>query len=122
MRRDPRFRAVEMSVSPHVTLKSREFRIARRRERMERYLAGARDCPVDLRRYAVYDLERLAPGALLAFLDDQGFALGLGVVREADRQGARIVASTPLTELDEVRGVRFGAGRWDLESRQELRG
>jgi polynucleotide 5'-hydroxyl-kinase GRC3/NOL9 len=120
LRRDGRVRCVELPVSPHVVERSREARIARRRERMARYLEGAQLRAVTLRHVAVYDLERLAVGAILAFQDGEGFLLGLGVVEEADRLAGTVMARTPLPSLDGVRSVRLGAGRWDLDNRREI--
>jgi polynucleotide 5'-kinase involved in rRNA processing len=72
-----------------------------------------------MRRMPVYDLERLAVGALLAFQDADGLCLALGVVEEADRPGGKVVARTPLPSLEAVASVRFGAARWDLANRRE---
>ena len=119
-RRDGRLRCVELGVSPHVVERSREARIARRRERLARYFEGAQQHLVTLRQVAVYDLERLAVGALLAFQDADGFALALGVVEQDDRSAGTISIHTPLSSLDGVISVRFGATRWDLIDRQEM--
>jgi polynucleotide 5'-hydroxyl-kinase GRC3/NOL9 len=116
LRRDPRVRSVEIPVSPYVSRRSREVRIARRRERWERYLASAHERELDLRRYAVYDLERMAVGAVVAFLDARGLAVDLGVVRKVDRQRGAAVVLTPLASMEGVGSVRVGVERWDLES------
>ena len=120
LRRDGRVRCVELAVSPHVAVRSREARIARRQEALTRYLRGAQPCTVELNRMAVYDLERLAKGALLAFQDREGLALGLGVVEEINRPGGSIVVRTPLANLEEVISLRFGTARWDLAGQREM--
>jgi polynucleotide 5'-hydroxyl-kinase GRC3/NOL9 len=120
LRRDGRVQSLELGVSPHVLERTREARIARRRERLARYFGGAQPRLVELRRTPVYDLERLAVGALLAFQDADGFCLALGVVEEADRLGGKVIARTPLSSLEGVASVRFGAARWDLANRREL--
>jgi polynucleotide 5'-hydroxyl-kinase GRC3/NOL9 len=120
LRRDGRVQSVELRVSPHVLERTREARIARRRERLAQYFGGGQPRLVDLRRMPVYDLERLAVGALLSFQDAEGFSLALGVVEEADRLGGKVIARTPLPGLEGVASVRFGAVRWDLENRREL--
>ena len=120
LRRDRRVRSVELPVSPYVVERPREARIARRRERLSQYLAGARPRLLNLRQMAIYDLERLALGALLAFQEVEGFALGLGVVEQADHLGGTAVVQTPLPSLAEVASVRFGAARWDLVNQREL--
>lgn len=120
LRRDRRVRSVELAVSPFVVTRSREARIARRRERLSQYFANATSHLLSVRQTAVYDLERLAMGALLAFQDADGFVLGLGVVEHADRLEGTVIARTPLASMDGVVSLRFGAARWDLARKQEL--
>jgi polynucleotide 5'-hydroxyl-kinase GRC3/NOL9 len=120
LRRDRRVRCVELAISPHATTRSREARIARRRERFVRYFCKAQTCEVVLGQMAVYDLERLAAGALLAFQDREGFALGLGVVEEINRPDGRIRVRTPIADLEDVMSVRFGTARWDLAGQREI--
>jgi polynucleotide 5'-kinase involved in rRNA processing len=119
LRRDGRVRCVEIAVSARVAVRSREERIARRRKALARYFHGALPCTVELSQMAVYDLERLATSALLAFQDREGLALGLGVVEEVRHPGKSIVVRTPLESLEDVTSVRFGAARWDLAGQRE---
>ncbi len=120
LRRDGRVRCIELAVSPHAVERPREVRIARRRERLASYFEAAWPQLLEFKRLAVYDLERLAVGALLAFQDAEGFTLGLGVVEETDRLGGTAIVRTPLPGLDGVCSVRFGAARWDLTNRREI--
>jgi len=98
----------------------REARIARRRALLADYFRSARSCGVSLRQMAVYELDRLASGALVAFQDVEGFALGLGVVEEADRLEKTMIVRTPLPGLEGVASLRFGAARWDMADQREL--
>jgi polynucleotide 5'-hydroxyl-kinase GRC3/NOL9 len=120
LRRDRRVRVAELSVSPYAVERSREGRIARRRERLARYFERARPRSIALREWAVYDLEHLAGHTILALQDNQGFALGLGAVAEADREGGMVSMHTPLSSFDQVASIRFGAARWDLARQSEL--
>ena len=61
-----------------------------------------------------------AEGALVAFQNGEGLAMGLGAVEQADRLAGTIIVRTPLPSLEGVASVRFGAARWDLRNRQEL--
>jgi polynucleotide 5'-hydroxyl-kinase GRC3/NOL9 len=119
LRRDGRVRCVELPVSPFAMERSREVRIISRRDRLARYFEGAQPRQLTLRQAAIYDLEWLAAGALLAFQDAAGFALGLGVVEEADRLGGTMIVRTPLPGLDGVASVRLGTARWDLSNKRE---
>jgi polynucleotide 5'-hydroxyl-kinase GRC3/NOL9 len=120
LRREGQVRVVELPVSPHVVARIREARITRRRQRLAGYFEGARPHTVAWREMAVYDVERLAAGALLAFQDADGFVLGLGCVEKVDRPGGAFVARTPLKSLEVVCSVRLGAARWDMANRREL--
>ncbi|MGD8791231.1 MAG: polynucleotide 5'-hydroxyl-kinase [Anaerolineae bacterium] len=119
LRRDSRTRVVELPVSPHAVQRTREARIARRRARLAAYFARARPRLLNLKKMAVYDLERLTAGALLGFQDSAGLCLGLGAVEEADRGQGTIVVQTPLEALEGVASVRLGAARWDLTGQRE---
>jgi polynucleotide 5'-hydroxyl-kinase GRC3/NOL9 len=119
LRRDRRVRCLELTVSPFVVERSREARITSRRERLARYFDGAQPRLLTLRQMAVYDLEWLAAGALLAFQDGAGFVLGLGVVEEVDRLGGTVIVRTPLPGLEGVASVRLGTARWDVTNRRE---
>jgi polynucleotide 5'-hydroxyl-kinase GRC3/NOL9 len=120
LRNDRRVRTIEFRVSPHVVERPREARINRRREQLARYLAGARSHLIALRRMAVYDLERLAIGAVAALQDAEGFVLGLGVVERMNQLDGTVALLTPLLALDDVASLRFGTARWDLTSQREI--
>jgi polynucleotide 5'-hydroxyl-kinase GRC3/NOL9 len=120
LRRDGRVRTVELPVSPHVRQRSREARIAHRRERLMAYFRRGRRHEVNLKTVAAYDLERLAHGTLLAFQDAEGFVLELGVVLEAGRPAGWAVVHSPLNDLDHAASLRLGTLRWDLGGRREL--
>ncbi len=120
LRRDARVRLLELPVSPHVRERSWEARILHRRERLAAYFAQGSSQVVSLRKMAVYDLERLARGALLAFQDVEGLVLALGIVQETDRAGGRVTVHSPLQDWEGVASVRFGTLRWDLQAEREL--
>jgi polynucleotide 5'-hydroxyl-kinase GRC3/NOL9 len=119
LRRDGRIRTIELPVSPHVQVRSREERIARRRERLAAYFERARTHVVELNRLPIYDVDLLARGALLAFQDAEGFATALGVVDQVDRRGGIFVVQTPLPSLDSVSNLRLGTAHWDLARQRE---
>jgi polynucleotide 5'-hydroxyl-kinase GRC3/NOL9 len=120
LRRDRRVRCIELPVSPYVVNRTRDERIARRRQKLASYFEEARPAAVDLRRVAVYDVEELARGALVALQDAEGFVLGLGVVEQVMRLEGTMDIRTPLPGLEVVASLRFGAARWDLAARREL--
>jgi polynucleotide 5'-hydroxyl-kinase GRC3/NOL9 len=122
LRRDRRVRSVDLPVSPLAVERSREARIARRRERLARYFEGAQPRPVQVRQMAVYDLEWLASGAIVALQDAEGYALGLGVVELVEQAAGTFVVHTPLQGLEGVASVRCGEARWDLNHYRESRG
>jgi len=120
LRRAGRLRLLELRVSPRAVERSREQRIARRQERLAAYFRQARPHLLAMGKMAVYELEYLAPGALLALQDAEGLCLGLGIVEGADRQAGSVTLHSPLPGLDRVTSVRFGPVRWDLAREREL--
>jgi polynucleotide 5'-hydroxyl-kinase GRC3/NOL9 len=120
LRRDRRVRSIDLPVSPFVVQRSREVRVGRRREQLARYFEEAQPYSVSFRQMAVYDLERLAPGAIVAFQDAEEYTLGLGVVALTECPSGTFVVHTPLKGLEGVVSVRCGAARWDLANRREI--
>lgn len=120
LRRDGRVRSIELPVSPHAIERPREARIARRRERLAAYFRHAQPRLLSLRQCAIYDLEWLTVGSLLALQDGEGFVLALGVVEQVDHQAGAVIVRTPLPALSAVVSVRLGAVGWDLVNQREL--
>jgi polynucleotide 5'-kinase involved in rRNA processing len=63
---------------------------------------------VDWRRLAVLPPARLFPGRLVAFEDENGYLLGLGIVGEASASARQAQVYTPLASLAGVDAVRVG--------------
>jgi polynucleotide 5'-hydroxyl-kinase GRC3/NOL9 len=120
LRLDGRVRSIDLPVSPLVVERSRETRIAWRRRRWACYLEGAPSHSVSLRHTAIYDLDRLAVGTVLAFQDAEGFVLGLGVVEQLDRLEGTAMVRSPLSSLQQAESVRLGATRWHLTEQREM--
>lgn len=120
-RRDERVRVIEMPVSKYATPRAREERIEYRRQRWQSYFASARLFKAPLRGLAIFNIENMAPGRLLAFQDAQGFALALGVVREYERETRTLSVFSPLLNMEGVRSLRFSALNLDPESGREWR-
>jgi polynucleotide 5'-hydroxyl-kinase GRC3/NOL9 len=120
LRRDDRVQSLELPASPHAVERSRRDRITSRRLKLTRYFEEAQPRTLSLRQVAIYDVQRLAPGDLLAFQDGEGFALGLGVVEQVDHVGGIATVQTPLPESEDVTSVRCGTVRWDLINKREF--
>lgn len=120
-RRDERVRVIELPVSSYVNPRGREERIEYRRRCWQSYFSSAEVFKVPLRGLAIFNLENMAPGRLLAFQDGQGFSLALGVVREYERETRTLSVFSPLTGLEMVRSLRFSALNLDPESGHEWR-
>ena len=117
-RRDLRVR--EFRVAREVREKVRQVRIANRTERFRRYFADAGLLSVPLNRLPVVGLGGTARSRLLAFQDEAGFALELGVVERLDAGARTLSVRTPLSSLDGVASLRMGDMRLDPASGQQL--
>ena len=119
-RRDRRVRVHELHVSKHVKERARETRIRYREERFRNYFTKAGTLKVPIRSTVVFSIEEMSRGRVLAFQDEGGFALALGVAQEYERSSQTLAVRTPLTSMEGVSSIRFGTLRLDPARGQEL--
>jgi len=117
---DKRVRVYDLPVSKRVSEKTRAERITHREERFRSHFQKARMLRVPFREVVVFGIEMMAGGRLLAFQDDQGFAVALGVARTYDGKGQELIVSTSLPSLEGVSSVRFGSLKLDPVTGREL--
>jgi hypothetical protein len=86
-----------------------------------RYFARAGLAELDWRKVAIFPAPQFSLYRLLAFEDQQGYTLGLGILREIDRQTRRLVVLTPLDSLGGVRAIRVGSMEVDPVTYQGTR-
>ena len=119
---DKRVRVCDLPVSRYVSEKSRPTRITHREEKFVRYFQRASTLTVPFREVVVFGIEMMAGGRLLAFQDDEGFAIALGIAKSYDRKGQELIVSTPLSSPEGISSIRFGSLRLDPATGQELKG
>jgi polynucleotide 5'-hydroxyl-kinase GRC3/NOL9 len=119
-RRDRRVRVHELRVSKHVKERDRETRIRYREVRFRNYFGKARPLKVPIRSTVVFGIEEMSRGRVLAFQDERGFALALGVAQEYETSSQTLAVRTPLTNMEKVSSIRFGTLRLDPATGQEL--
>jgi polynucleotide 5'-hydroxyl-kinase GRC3/NOL9 len=117
---DKRVRVYDLPVSEHVTEKTRTERITHREEKFRSYFQKSHTLRVPFREVVVFGIEMMAGGRLLAFQDNEGFAMALGVAKVYDRKGQELVVSTPLPSLEGVSSIRFGSLKLDPTTGREL--
>jgi polynucleotide 5'-hydroxyl-kinase GRC3/NOL9 len=117
---DKRVRVYDLPVSEHVTEKTRAERITHREERFRSYFQKSHTLRVPFREVVVFGIEMMAGGRLLAFQDNEGFAMALGVAKTYDRKGQELVVSTPLPNLEGISSIRFGSLKLDPMTGREL--
>ena len=120
LRRRRDLRLCDLAVAPEVQEKVRETRIAHRAKRLQRYFANAGLTSVSLNRLPVIGLDGTVRHRLLAFQDEAGFAVSLGVVKSSAPRQRTLSVRTPLTSLDGVASIRLGSLRLDPTSGQQL--
>lgn len=117
---DKRVRVYDLPVSEHVIEKTRTERITHREKKFLSYFQKAHALRVPFREVVVFGIEMMAGGRLLAFQDDQSFAMALGVAGAYDRKGWELAVNTPLPSLEGVSSIRFGSLKLDPATGQEL--
>jgi len=118
---DKRVRVYDLPVSRYVNEKTRARRIANREEKFMRYFQKAQPLRVPFREVVVFGIEMMAGGRVLAFQDEEGFAVALGVATAYNRGRRELVVTTPLPSLEGVSSIRFGSLKLDPTTGQELR-
>lgn len=116
-----RLQVFELPPVPHVVAKHRESRVAYRHQRWLRYFARAGTLTLSLRRLpylAAFGLERARRGQLVSLGDEEGFTLGLAIIRAYDRVAQELVLQTPVTDLEGVSSLCIGALRFYVEEGQ----
>jgi len=101
-----------------VVRKSPEKRTHRRRIRFHRYFQSAIQHQIQHDALPVCGQTLPTKMALMAFQDKMGFALALGVVLSMAAESMEIM--TPLSDLSNVAGLRFGALRLDPLTGNEI--
>lgn len=101
-----------------VIRKSPEKRALRRRIRFQRYFQYAIQHQIQHDALPVFGQTRPATMLLMAFMDKMGFALALGVVLSISSESMEIM--TPLSDLSQVAGLRFGDLRLDPRTGNEI--
>jgi polynucleotide 5'-hydroxyl-kinase GRC3/NOL9 len=119
LRRDGRVQTAELRISPHARERSREARVEHRRRRLARYFGAAKPLALNVREMPVYDVEQMAPEALLAFQDSEGLILELGVVDQVDGRSGTVTVHSPLSSPAQAASIRFGHARWSQKNQQE---
>jgi polynucleotide 5'-hydroxyl-kinase GRC3/NOL9 len=119
-RRDQRVRVHELRVSQHVKERDRETRIRYREARFRNYFGKAGTLKVPIRSTVVFGIEEMSRGQVLAFQDEAGFALALGVAQEYERSSLTLAVCTPLISVEGVSSIRFGTLRLDPATGREL--
>ncbi len=112
-----RLQVFELPAVSHVMPRDHEARIRYRHQRWLRYFRRAEPVILSLRslaHIAIFGLERASRGQLLALQDEQGFALGLGIIQSYDRRSREVVLHTPVPNLDGVCSLHIGVERFYL--------
>ena len=120
LRRRKDLRVCEIPVAREAREKVRQARIAHREEKFRHYFVGARLLSVPLSQLPVVGLRGTGWGRLVAFQDEAGFVVGLGVVEHLDSRQGKLSVWTPLSSLDSVTSLRMGDLRLDSTSGQQI--
>jgi polynucleotide 5'-kinase involved in rRNA processing len=112
LRRSRRVRVVDLCQAPTARRRDVLTRRAHRAAQFARYFApggeAAGELTVDWGRLAVFAAPRFGLNGLLALENAQGFALGLGIVRQHDARARQVRLYTPLASLEGVEALHLG--------------
>jgi polynucleotide 5'-hydroxyl-kinase GRC3/NOL9 len=116
VQRSGKAEVVRLKPSKRVEPRSRVVRQKHRAEQLARYFNTASLANLDWRKLAVFPGPQFSLNRVLAFEDREGHTLGLGIIREIDRQAGRLAVLTPLGLPEGVRAIRLGDMAVDPET------
>lgn len=108
----------ELSPAVRVRERRQEERAARRCELFRDYFSEALPMRLTTGSLPVFGREKARSGRLMALLDEEGFALGLGVLETAG--GKALQVYTPWRRPADVSALRFGDLRLDPDTGEEI--
>lgn len=115
---DRRFTIYDFSPCEAAVRRSPERRSRRRQTQFLRYFQSANQHCIQHDMIPVYGQIQPAKTSLMAFVDKMGFALALGVVLSISSESMEI--ATPLADLSNVAGLRFGTLQLDPLTGKEI--
>lgn len=116
MRRSKRARVVDLSSSSAVRTRVQAARQAYRAEQFAGYFRRAGRVDISWSSQPVFPAPRFALNRLVSLDDANGFALGLGIVLNVNRQMQSVELLTPLPSLEGVQSITLGDISLDRET------
>jgi polynucleotide 5'-hydroxyl-kinase GRC3/NOL9 len=119
LRRSHRTAIVRIPCSPAAQRIGAPSRRAHRAAQYSRYFSPMNRLRIDWGEVAVFPAPAFQPNRLVAMEDEDGFAIGLGVVEQVNPESYEVTVLTPLGSLKGVNALRLGDVAVDLESFQD---
>lgn len=116
-----RHRIIEVVQSPSAYRRDITNRQSHRAWQYSQYFTGARLQRIDWSRTAIIPMPRFALDRLIAFEDQDGFAMGLGIIKAIDRESHTIDVLTSLSSLAEVVTIHIGDVYVDSQTYRDRR-
>ncbi|MBI5968425.1 MAG: hypothetical protein HY882_11295 [Deltaproteobacteria bacterium] len=108
LRRSHRVQVIELSSSPAARRRDPATRRGYRTNQFANYFTNSQLLRMNWPRFAIFPGPFFELGHLVALENAAGFTVGLGIVREIDRESKQIEIQTPLTSTNEVDAIRLG--------------
>jgi polynucleotide 5'-hydroxyl-kinase GRC3/NOL9 len=108
LRRTRRMQIISLSPSPAARERNIDERRRYRQASFSSYFEPANQVELDWSALAVIPAPRFSLNRLVAFEDQQGFTLGLGIVTQIDRPARIVSLLTPVEKLKKVAAIRLG--------------
>ncbi len=121
LRRSRRTRVATLKPSQAVQPRETAQRRAYRARRLADYFSNSSRVRLDWRQVAVLPAPRFSINRLVALEDDRGYALGLGIILEINREARQVELLTPLTEIEDVRTIFLGDVSVDVQTFRDQR-
>lgn len=118
---DKRVQVFELPVCKYVIEKARVDRIAYRESLFQSYFEHTHTLMVPIGQVFAFEIDKMTGNRLLAFQDQQGFSLALGVAEAYGSNMWTLAVVTPLPSLEGVSSIRFGSLKLNPATGREIR-
>ncbi len=108
LRRSQRVHMVDLRPSPAASPRNPSTRKAFRAKKISQYFKTAHETTVNFSAVAVFPAPDFTVNRLVALEDENGFTLGLGIVREIKIESGQVILLTPVESMDKVDAINLG--------------
>jgi polynucleotide 5'-kinase involved in rRNA processing len=103
-----RLELIELNISDHILSRNREERKKYRQKQYQEYFSKLHNHEIAWDKIAIFPYPDFGIHRIIAFEDQYGFTLGLGIINSIDRKRSSINVMSPISSLKNLNSLRIG--------------